>query len=151
MFFVLLTACSTTGYTVCDSLSQSVLKRAVGGMEIPWAVQSVTYHSTREMMLSLILILITILVPGQRKNLSEMWKTCKWAPFAAGLFASLTYVLVLIAMNYVTNVSYVQVFRQVGLIIGLLAGMFILKEKGALPKYIGVLLIVGGLVLSVFK
>jgi drug/metabolite transporter (DMT)-like permease len=53
------------------------------------------------------------------------------------------------AMNYVTNVSYVQVFRQLGLIFGLLGGIFILKERPSLPKFIGVALIITGLVITV--
>ena len=57
--------------------------------------------------------------------------------------------LVLIAMNFVTNVSYVQAFRQIGLLIGMLEGIFILKEKCTVPKIVGITLILSGLVLSV--
>ena len=149
MFFILLTACGTTGYTVFDSLSQSIMGKAVENMQIPKAVLSVSYYSTRGVVLSSVLLSLALLIPRQRKHFFEMWKECKFVPLLAGVFASLTYVLVLISMNHVTNVSYVQVFRQIGLIIGLLAGIFILKEKGALPKYIGVLLIIAGLVMSV--
>ena len=151
MFFVLLTACGTTGYTIFDSLSQSLMKEYVDsyGLEISKPVLSVSYYSTRGIFLSSMLMLMAWGIPRQRKHFSEIWQECKWAPFAAGIFASLTYVLVLISMNYVDNVSYVQVFRQLGLLIGLFAGIFILKEKSALPKYIGGLLIVAGLILSV--
>ena len=69
----------------------------------------------------------------------------------AGIFASLSYVLVLIAMNYVTNVSFVQAFRQMGLVFAMLAGFFILKERCTLPKLIGCALIIAGLILSVIK
>ena len=65
------------------------------------------------------------------------------------MFASLTYILVLIAMNFVTNVSYVQVFRQIGLILGLAMGIFILKEKCTVTKVVGVALILIGLALTV--
>ncbi len=151
MLFVLLTACGTTGYTIFDSLSQSFMKKAVVdcGLDISKPVLSVSYYSTRGIVLTSCLMLMALGIPRQRKHFAEMWKECKWAPFAAGFFASLTYVLVLISMNYVDNVSYVQVFRQLGLLIGLFAGVVILKEKGALPKYIGGALIVAGLILSV--
>ena len=52
-------------------------------------------------------------------------------------------------MNYVTNVSFVQAFRQMGLVFAMLAGVFILKERCTLPKVLGCLLIVAGLILSV--
>ena len=149
MFFILLTACGTTGYTVFDSLCQQIMGKAVETLDISKPVLSISYYSTRGVVLSSTLLSLALLIPRQRKHFFEMWKECKWAPFLAGIFASLTYVLVLISMNYVDNVSYVQVFRQLGLIIGLLAGIFILKEKGTLPKYIGVALIVSGLILSV--
>lgn len=150
MFFVLLAACGTTGYTVFDSLSQEIMRNAVAHLNISKPVLSLSYYSTRGIFLSSTLMLMALSIPRQRKHFLEMWKECKWAPFAAGISASLTYVLVLIAMNYVNNVSFVQVFRQLGMLVGLFAGIIILKEKGSLPKYIGSLLIVAGLILSVF-
>ena len=149
MFFVLLAACGTTGYTIFDKLSQDIMRQAVSGMDITKPVLSLSYYSTRGVFLSATLLLLAVGIPRQRKHFKEIFKECKWAPFLAGFFASLTYVLVLISMNYVNNVSYVQVFRQLGLLIGLLAGVLILREKGSLPKYAGGLLIVTGLILSV--
>ena len=52
-------------------------------------------------------------------------------------------------MNYVTNVSYVQVFRQLGLPIGMCLGVLILKERCTLNKVIGLILILTGLAVSV--
>ena len=60
-----------------------------------------------------------------------------------------SYGLVLIAMNYVTNVSYVQVFRQLGLLVGVAGGIIILKERCSATKIIGSLLIVTGLIMTV--
>ena len=59
--------------------------------------------------------------------------------------------LVLLAMNYVSNVSYVQAFRQLGLVIGMLEGFFILKERCTLTRILGIVLIVSGLVMTVMK
>ena len=64
---------------------------------------------------------------------------------AAGVCASLTYLLVLVAMNFVTNVAYVQAFRQIGLLIGLAEGVFILHERCTAPKLVGFALILTGL------
>ena len=54
-------------------------------------------------------------------------------------------------MNYVSNVSYVQAFRQLGLVIGMLEGFFILKERCTLTRILGIVLIVSGLVMTVMK
>lgn len=63
----------------------------------------------------------------------------------AGIF--LTYSLVLISMGYVTNVSYVVAFRQISIPIGLLMGIFLLKERICGPKITAVILLFAGVVL----
>ena len=149
MFFVILCACGTTGYTIFDSMSQGIMRKSVEHLNINNIVLSLSYYSTRGLVLGSTLLFLALAIPRQRKHFAEIWKECKWAPFAAGVFATATYILVLLSMNYVDNVSYVQVFRQLGLIVGLFAGVVILKEKATLPKFAGVILIVSGLILSV--
>lgn len=151
MFFVLVTACGTTGYTIFDNQAQGVLKPIAEAMEISKPVMSITYYSCRGIALTTTLTVITFLISSERKQWIEYVKHLNYMPFLAGIFASATYVSVLIAMNYVTNVSFVQVFRQIGLVIALFMGIFILKEKGSLPKFAGVGLILGGLAVSVLK
>ena len=147
MFFVFIVACGTTGYTIFDSQAQQVLREACPDLAKP--VVSMTFYSTRGIFLSTLMGIAVLLFPGEKQNFAAFFKERNWRPFAAGAFASLTYILVLIAMNYVSNVSYVQVFRQLGLIFGLLGGILILKERPALPKFIGVALIITGLVITV--
>ena len=67
-------------------------------------------------------------------------------PYLAGICSSVAYALVLLAMGHVSNVSYLQAFRQMSLPVGFFAGLLILKEKGTAPKYIGMTLIFAGLV-----
>ena len=69
----------------------------------------------------------------------------------AEILGSFSYALVLLAINYVTNVSYVQVLRQLGLPIGMGLGVLILKERCTVTKILGVILILSGLAISVFK
>ncbi|MGN0871583.1 MAG: hypothetical protein ACI4UV_10390, partial [Victivallales bacterium] len=66
-------------------------------------------------------------------------------PYLAGFFAGLAYLLVLVAMGYVTNVSYIQAFRQLSLPVGLLLGILILKERATFQKIAGLALILAGL------
>ena len=69
----------------------------------------------------------------------------------SGIFSVGAYGLVLIAMGLVTNVSFIQAFRQLSLPIGVALGIFILKEKVTLPKLIGVAMLLTGLILTAVK
>ena len=147
MLFILAVACGTTGYTIFDSQAMSVLRSVY--TESSKAIISLSYYSTRGICLSSTLFILTMLLPDDRKKFCSFYRERSWMPIAAGIFASLTYTSVLLAMNYVDNVSYVQVFRQLGLIFGLLGGVLILKEKCSAPKVTGTLLIITGLILTV--
>ena len=147
MLFIIIVACGTTGYTIFDSQAQAVLRQVYSEAAKP--VISLSYYSTRGICLTATLLLATLLIKGEFINLKNIFRLKQWPALAAGAFASLTYVTVLLAMNYVTNVSYVQVFRQLGLIFGLLGGIIILKERCSAPKITGTLLIITGLVLTV--
>lgn len=151
MFFVLVTACGTTGYTIFDSQGQKEIMEylTANQFQISKPVVSMSYYSTRGIFLSSTLLLISMSLKEQRQILFNYVKNRDWVPVAAGVFASLTYILVLIAMTMVTNVSYVQVFRQLGLIFGVTMGVVILKEKCTATKIVGVALILIGLVLTV--
>ena len=146
---ILIVACCTTGYTILDSEGQRIL-RSVCDPSISKTVSSMTYYSTRAIFLTSTLLLLVLLHPECRKELFSFPKERNFTPVYAGLFASLAYFLVLLSMNYVTNVSFVQVFRQLGMLMGMLAGIIILKERPTAPKYIGVSLIIGGLILTLF-
>ena len=150
MLFILVAACGTTGYTIFDSQAQHVLKSCA--QEIPASLRSLTYYSTRGMALSSTLWLICFLFKSNRQDLLAFRdrKLLKQG-ILAGIFASFSYLLVLCAMNYVTNVTYVQVFRQLGLPIGMVLGVLILKEHCTLNKIIGLVLILTGLIISVLN
>ena len=148
MLFILVAACGTTGYTIFDSQSQQVLKACLPDISAP--IRSLTYYSTRGMALTSTLWILCLLFKGNRQDvLAFRDRKLLRQAMLAGLFASFSYTLVLCAMNYVTNVSYVQVFRQLGLPIGMLLGVFILKEHCTLNKVVGMVMILAGLVISV--
>jgi drug/metabolite transporter (DMT)-like permease len=149
MLFIILVACGTTLYTIFDKLSQNVMAEAFKDVSRP--MRSMTYYSFRAVTLSITLWIVALSIPSTRAEVADMWRRRSWMPVLAGLCSSLTYVLVLMSMNFVSNVSYVQAFRQLGLPIGMLEGFLILKEKCTAPKVVGVVLILGGLALSVVK
>ena len=151
IFFVFLAALGTTGYTIFDSKGLEIIRDycAAEGMEIPKAVQSLTYYSTRSLCLVSTLLITTFSLKEERNAFFEYWRERNFMPFIGGICASGTYVLVLIAMNYVTNVSYVQVCRQLGLPIGMAAGILVLKERSTPVKWVGVALILIGFAVAV--
>lgn len=147
MIFILVVACGTTGYTLCDKLAQGAMATAVTGLPKPMV--ALTYYSTRGICLASALLLVTFSVPVIRQDFLDFFRKRNYMPVLAGFFASMTYVLVLLAMNYVSNVSFVQVFRQIGLIFGVAGGVIFFKESLTLPKLLGMGLIFTGLVISV--
>lgn len=146
MLYILLVACGTTTYTIFDSNGQSVMREAFP--EVSRTMISLTYYAFRALTLNVLLWLIVLSVGKFRSEAAELFRRISPMPFLAGLCSSLTYVLVLIAMNFVSNVSYVQAFRQIGLLIGMLEGIFILKERCTPPKAAGIVLILAGLALT---
>ena len=150
-FFVLYAALGTTGYTIFDSKGLDIIREycTAEGLEIAKPVQSLTYYSTRCLALISTLLVTTFCLKEERNAFFDYWREKNFMPMVGGICASGTYVLVLIAMNYVTNVSYVQVCRQLGLPIGMAAGIIFLKERNALVKWIGVSLILVGFAVAV--
>ena len=67
------------------------------------------------------------------------------------MFYTAAYLLVLAAMGMVSNVSFLQAFRQMSLPLGVAAGIFFLHEKVSGPKLAGTFLVVCGLILTVIK
>jgi len=64
-----------------------------------------------------------------------------------GIGVSGTYSLVLTAMNFASDITYVVAFRQLSIPVGALMGMGILKESRTAPKFAGIFIMSIGLVL----
>jgi drug/metabolite transporter (DMT)-like permease len=74
------------------------------------------------------------------------WQDNALAIVAAGLLTFLAYGLVLTAFS-LSRVSYVAPAREVGIVVGVLMGVFILKEPFGKGRLLGSVFIVAGLVL----
>ena len=84
---------------------------------------------------------------GERRSLSDVLHDYMGAAAITGVGIYLTYGLVLISMNYVSNVSYVATFRPLSIPVGALFGMALLKEPRYNPRIVAVAMIFVGLVL----
>ena len=145
MPYILLGAAGTTGYTMFDSASCNYLYQ-MG--EMNRTLVALSYFGVIELGILAGLLIIHIISPEERKVAAAMIKNP--TPYLSGLFSVLAYGMVLVAMGMVSNVSFIQAFRQLSLPIGVLLGIFLLKEKVTLPKIIGVSTLLAGLMLTAF-
>lgn len=96
---------------------------------------------------------LAITVFTQKKEIAALKQLIaqrSFFPVLAGLCSSTAYLLILIAMNYFTQLGFLQAFRQLSLPMGVLAGIIYLKERCSAPQWLGVTAIVTGLVLIAF-
>jgi len=139
--FILLGAVGTTLYTIFDSSAIKLIREAAGRISI---LDTLGYLFLIEFGLTLGELIVVAGNRTERALLKKMFCRTLY-PVMAGGCSSTAYALVLFAMGYVTNVSYIQAFRQMSLPVGFFAGMLILKEKGTVPKVLGMFLILTGL------
>ena len=111
-----------------------------------------TYSCMREISATitlLVLAFITMFVKNDKKTFVSLAKS--YHPYVAGVFAAGAYLLVLIAMSQVTNVNFVQAFRQLSLPLSAFLGWYILKEKITRTRWVALIMIMAGLIISVIK
>ena len=145
MPFVLLGASGTTGYTIFDSISCNYLY-TYGGNRMLIALG---YLGIIEVGILLGTTSVLLFSAKERTIVKNLLGTK--SPYLSGIFSVGAYGLVLVAMGLVTNVSFIQAFRQLSLPIGVALGIFVLKEKVSAPKLIGVAMLLTGLVLTAVK
>lgn len=147
--FVLMAAVGTTAYTIFDSEAQRVM---IGcAPKVSATMISLTYYELRHIAVLIPVGTLALALPSGRSDMRALFKSGIGPAVLAGVLSSVTYILVLMAMPLVDNVSYVQAFRQLGLVIGMLEGILILKERSTLTRVVGIVLIVSGLVMTVIK
>lgn len=141
-----LAAVGTACYTVTDDLALRHL-RELPGNPIPLIEGTLVYLVLEGISCSLWQGLFVMISRRERQSMLEVLKSYKGPAALTGMGIYLTYGIVLVSMNFVTNVSYVAAFRQLSIPIGAILGMAFLKEPRYLPKIFGVTAIFLGLVL----
>ena len=149
MRYILLAAIGTTGYTLTDS---ELVKMCASSAGYDSAAASYLLTFVVNFGLGVTMALLVIFKKSEQENFKYLISSVKnfVYPAIAGILSSLAYALVLAAMTKVTQLSFLQAFRQMSLPIGLLLGIIILKEPAHRPKLAGITLIVTGLVLIAF-
>ena len=144
---ILIASLATTGYTIIDSYGVREILSAFPDNNRFFVTCS--YSCIRELLAMTLMwtgVLIRRKAGTEKGLLRELAVT--YHPYLAGVFAALAYVLILLAMNNVTNVSFVQAFRQLSLPVSALLGLWILKEKITLFRWCALGTIMFGLMLS---
>lgn len=143
---IVMAAFGTTGYTIFDSKAIPLLMEHAAGGKV---AACGAYMAILEIII-VIGLLPYLIRKEERTIMRELW--ChSWAPYLSGVFTSGAYILVLLAMPMVTNVSFVQAFRQMGLPLGVAAGVLLLKEKCSAPRLAGIIAIVIGLIIIAYR
>jgi drug/metabolite transporter (DMT)-like permease len=143
-----LAAIGISGYTVTDDIALRHLRELA---EKPFAPLEGTliYMVLEGISCSLWQSLFVLLQSRERANFIDVLHNYKGAAATTGIGIYLTYGLVLMSMNFVSNVSYVAAFRQLSVPLGALFGMALLREPRYNPKIIAVTMIFIGLILVV--
>jgi drug/metabolite transporter (DMT)-like permease len=145
-----LAAVGVAGYTVADDMALRYLRELPGKPMRP-VEGTLVYMVLEGISCSLWQCLFVVVNRRERQSMPEVLKSFKSPAALTGIGIYLTYGIVLVSMNYVSNVSYVAAFRQLSIPLGAIFGMAFLKEPRYLPKIVGIAAIFVGLVLAGMK
>lgn len=139
-------AIGTTGYTVIDSESLRVL-RALPGSGLSAIETTLLYLALTSMGTAVCIGIFVALYPTERQRLRLLVRNGAGYAITAGLVITVGYAMVLVAMSYATNVSYIGAFRQSSIPLGAALGILVQKEPLYRAKVIGTVIVLSGLLL----
>ena len=139
-----LSAVFISGYTIVDHEALRFLRDRTDNFFNP--VNATLIYMVLEAITSSIWKGIFVFIsPKERENCKVVMRDYKGAAALTGIGIYLTYGLVLASMNYVSNIGYVAVFRQLSIPLGAIFGIILLKESKYPLKIIGIIMIFIGL------
>lgn len=139
-------AFGTAGYSMLDDEALRLL-RGTPGVATGNTMTTLLYAGLEAISVLFWLALFVLPSRGQRAVLCETLRERALLAAGTGLTIYAAYTLVLVAMAFVANVSYVVAFRQLSVPLGAVLGVLVLKEPGSVPKFVGVGVMFVGLVL----
>ncbi len=142
----LLAACGTAGYTIIDSEALRLLRTAPG-VQLSAIESALVFIVLENTVTALWMAVYLAFSTRERAALGEILRSGWRYAAVTGLIITGTYMLVLAAMAYVTNISYLTAFRQLSIPIGAILGIVLQKEPAPAPKAAGILAVLAGLVM----
>jgi len=142
----LLAALGTVGYSLADDAALRSL-RTTPGMPLKTTQVTLLYTFFEAVAATIWLALFVAAGQGERRALRRILRERKAPAALTGAAIYGTYALILVAMAFVKNVSYVVAFRQLSILFGTVLGVFFLQEPRCPAKFVGVTVMFAGLVL----
>ncbi len=144
--FIVLAALAVTSYSIIDSKGLELLRNG----EQPFTILQAAWFfiAFENLAILCFLCLYLLFSPHEVFHLRTIFKQSLRYPLMAGPATTASYILILVSMQFVSNVSYVVAFRQIGILIAVLMGALILKERITRLKIAGIALIFTGLILT---
>lgn len=140
----LLTALATAGYTLTDDVG---VRAVHDGSDLGAIEAGLLYGALHSWVTTLGLVLVVCVSESGRRQLGTVLRTSVWRAALVGCVSYASYILVLVAMTLVRDVSYVAAFRQLGIPLSVAAGALLLRERFGAPRLAGAAVIFLGLVL----
>lgn len=145
--FALMAALGTSGYSIVDDSALRLLRSSVGAQSSRIALTLV--YAFFENLSALCWLGLFVLCG--RKSSAKSAKPALLSTALAGFGICFAYCLVLLAMTFAKNVSYVVAFRQLSIPIGAALGVTVLREPRTTSKLIGVAVMLAGLLLVALR
>jgi hypothetical protein len=143
-----LAAVGTAGYTFVDNRALAIL-RGLPGKPYTTVEAASIYLVLMGMVCTLWLGLGVSVSKSERQYLKEVLNRSKFNALLLGFGIYGAYILILISMRYVTDISLVSAFRQTCILIGSILAITVLKEEAYPAKLAGIVAIFIGLVMVV--
>ncbi|NQY94695.1 MAG: hypothetical protein HRT43_11050 [Campylobacteraceae bacterium] len=144
--FVFVAAFGTAGYSVVDSIGMKYLSSISSTTDM--TMIAFTYIYIQVFFTSILLGFICLSIAEYRKDLLHVIRFQKLRSLTINSMMMLAYAPILVAMTLVSNISYVVAFRQASIPIAFILGLWVLKESSYMIRWIAVLIILVGLVIS---
>lgn len=146
VLFAFMAAVGTTGYSIVDDTALRLLRSADGISGNRTAI-TLTYAFFEGVTSSSWLAIFTLTNRRGRAAYLDTVRNRAGNAALAGIGIFLAYSLVLLAMGFAGNVSYVVAFRQLSIPLGACMGVVLLREPCYRAKFVGVAAMLIGLVL----
>ncbi len=154
MLFALLAAVGTMGYSIVDDQALRILRPTLAptAPTVTTLLYALLEGASTSLWLGGFVMVGAARPAATRAKVSPLQAlrlpTGQLRPaLFSGIAIFVAYTLVLIAMGFARNVTYIVAFRQMSIPLGVLLGLAVLGEPLNPPKIAGVLAVTAGLVL----